>query len=227
MHSPNRNTASAMYPTARPRSTRNAAASASRPACNDQPPGRQHARPKAPADTSSRSRTARQDPAPVPLQNGIGPGKDQKEMEVDHRHEHREEREGVDQGGLGDDLGPVITSHEGADRDDADGKEQLRRVVIGPLPEDPRADGEDQQLLEKPHARPVISPRGRILNEHLGGMALLRLLHPATAPRSCRRPVRSSCGAPGCNPRNSARGSWTAPMASSESPIRGRASRQS
>ena len=94
----------------------------------------------------------------MPHQHRIRPGKDQKEVQIDHRHEHGEERERVDQARFGDDLGPVIAPHERADRDDADREEQLRRLVVGPLPEDPGTDREDQHLLQKPHARPIIGP---------------------------------------------------------------------
>ena len=87
-------------------------------------------------------------PPSMPHQNRIGSRKDQEEMQVDHRHEDREQREQVDQARLGDDLGPVITPHERADRDDADAKNNFAESSFGPLPEDPRPDGEDQQLLK-------------------------------------------------------------------------------
>ena len=73
-------------------------------------------------------------------------------MEIHHGHENSEKREWVNQQRLGDDLRPVITPHESADGDDADREEQLGRVVIGPLPEHPGPDGENQELLEKPDA---------------------------------------------------------------------------
>ena len=109
-----------------------------RPTC------RVHASPKRQQIGRGNAVKAPQDPLAVPLENRIGSRENQEEMEIHHRHENSEKREWVNQERLGDDLRPVITSHESADRDDADGEEQLGRIVIGPLPEDPGPDGEDQ-----------------------------------------------------------------------------------
>ncbi len=116
---------------------------------NRRPARRVHASPKGQQDKPRDAVEATQDPPSVPLEDRIGAREDQEEMQIDHRHENSEKREWVNQERLGDDLRPVIAPHEGADRHDADREKQLGRIVIGPLPEHPGPDGEDQQLLQE------------------------------------------------------------------------------
>ena len=54
-------------------------------------------------------------------------------MQADDRYEHREEGER-----------PVIASHIGADRHDAESEEEPGGGVVRTLPEDQGADAEDQ-----------------------------------------------------------------------------------
>ena len=92
----------------------------------------------------------------MPQEDRVGTRKDQVEVEIHHRDEDGEHGEQIDQLALDDDLRPVIAPHEGADGDDAEHEEESGRFIVGPLPEDPGTDEEDQQLLQEPDEGPEI-----------------------------------------------------------------------
>ncbi len=95
---------------------------------------------------------------------------DQVEMQADDRHEHREQREEEDQLPENHDLRPVIAAHERAHGHHAIPEEDASRIVAGPQPEDPRAHGEDDHLLDEPEAGGKIRRRRRMLDDHLTAM---------------------------------------------------------
>src|SRR6516162_4936581 len=97
-------------------------------------------------------------------------------MKIHYWYENGEQRERVNKQWLGDDLGPVISTHKGADRDNTNGKEQLGRVVVWAFPENARSDRKDQQLLEKPDTRAVIGPRRGMLHIYQGRAGQIRIL---------------------------------------------------
>src|SRR5262249_49723193 len=68
----------------------------------------------------------------------------------------------------------------------AEREEEARGVVVGPPPEHPRPDPEDQQLLEEPDERPGVGPARRIL--HLRAARSYRAAHMIAPADLARMP---------------------------------------
>ena len=114
---------------------------------------REHAAPDGRQEEGGNSVKQGENQSPMCQKNRVLARKDEEKVQVDNRHEEGKEHERVDQGATNHNLRPVVSAHVSSDRHEAEHEEEPGGMVIGPFPEDPRAHGEDQQLLKKPDDR--------------------------------------------------------------------------